>query len=156
MNQYVTSKTKNPHLDLSMTVEQAIETVRSSGGVELEAGRIRCRVARSRPPDVEAALTVIRERKPEALRLLEEEPLERVLKGTAVALYSNLVKQTLWLVADEEDARKLGEPRGTVYTADEIRLITTIDDPEAVRAVHALKEKFNVRAGDPRHLPGSK
>lgn len=137
-----------------MTVEQAIETVRSSGGVELEAGRIRCRVPRSRPPQVETALSVIRERKPEALRLLEQQPLEKVLKGTAVALYSNLVKQTLWLVADEEDARKLGERRGAVYTADEIRLVTTIDDPQIVKAVHTLKEKFNVAAGDPRHLPG--
>ncbi len=135
-----------------MTVEQAIETVRSSGRVEVEGDRICCRVPRPRSPQVETALTVIRERKPEALRLLEHKPLERVLKGTAVALYSNLVKQTLWLVADEEDARKLGEPRGTVYTADEIRLVTTIDDPQIVKAVHGLKEKFNVRAGDPGHL----
>ena len=66
-----------------MTVEEAIETVRSSGRVELEAGQIRCQVPRSRPPQVETALTVIRQRKPEALKLLEQKPLEQVLKGTA-------------------------------------------------------------------------
>ena len=72
--------------------------------------------------------------------------LERVLKGQAIALYCDSLKQTLWLVADEEDARLLGERRGVIYTADEIRLVASIDDSEFVRDVHAFKNEFNVAA----------
>ena len=72
--------------------------------------------------------------------------LERVLKGQAIALYCDSLKQTLWLVADEEDARLLGERRGVIYTADEIRLVASIDDPGFVRDVHAFKNQFNVAA----------
>lgn len=44
----------------------------------------------------------------------EPEPLEGVLKGLAIELWSDRAGR-LFIVADEEDARRLGEPRGTVY-----------------------------------------
>src|ERR1700680_244299 len=48
----------------------------------------------------------------------EPEPLEGVLKGLAIELWSDRAG-CLFIVADEKDARRQGEPRGTVYTADE-------------------------------------
>ena len=80
----------------------------------------------------------------------ERELLEDVLKGTAIALYCDLVQDTLWIVADEEDARLLGERRGVVYTADEVRLVAKIDNaPEVIRAIHEFKSTFNVAVKPP-------
>jgi len=79
-----------------------------------------------------------------------DDTLEQVLKGTAIALYCDLVQNTLWIVADEEDARRLGERRGVVYTADEIHLVASIDnDPEIIRSVHEFKSTFNVAVKPP-------
>ena len=55
------------------------------------------------------------------------EPLEGVLKGLAIELWSDRAG-CLFIVADEEDARRLGEPRGTVYTADELRRVFQIGE----------------------------
>ena len=49
---------------------------------------------------------------------IQPESLEDVLKGLAIELWSDAVG-SLFIVADEDDARRLGEPRGTVYTAAE-------------------------------------
>ncbi len=71
-----------------------------------------------------------------------------MLKGFAIALYCDLVKETLWLVADEEDAERLakdGERRGAIYTGEEVRLVTAIKDPKVVRQVHEFKREFNTR-----------
>lgn len=81
--------------------------------------------------------------------------LEKILKGQAIALYCNSLDQTLWLVADEEDARLLGERRGVVYTAEEIQLVASIDDREFVRDVHAFKNEFNVAVKSDFGRPGS-
>jgi len=134
-----------------MTVQEAIETLRSAGPVEVAGERIRCRVPKSRSPAVETALRVIRERKSDAMQWLKEKTtLEEVLKGTAIALYCDVVSETLWIVADEEDARLLAERRGVVYTADEVRLIASIDnDPEIIRSVHEFKSTFNVAVKPP-------
>ena len=80
---------------------------------------------------------------PDPLGLEETEPLESVLKGQAVALYCDLIKETIWLVADQEDALKLGERRGSVYTAREVREVIKITDPEEVKQVHEWKREFN-------------
>ena len=80
--------------------------------------------------------------RPEAPR--QPESLEDVLKGLAIELWSNDAGR-LFLVADEEDARRLGEPRGTVYAADELRRVIQIGDPATVLEIHEWKRKFNGR-----------
>jgi len=69
-------------------------------------------------------------------------PLEEVLKGRAVELYL-ADGDRLFIVADEADAAKLGEPRGTVYTAAEVRRVIQIADPSVVAEVHRWKRRFN-------------
>lgn len=70
-------------------------------------------------------------------------PLELVLKGRVVELWSDLLGECLWLVADEEDARRLGEPRGFAYTATKARLVCRMEDKAVVREVQAWKRSFN-------------
>jgi hypothetical protein len=70
-----------------------------------------------------------------------QEPLEAVLKGKAIELWSD--GERFFLIADEEDAARLGEPRGSVYTAAEVRLITRITDAKVVREIHSYKRRFN-------------
>ena len=59
----------------------------------------------------------------------QPQPLEDVLKGLAVELWSNAAG-SLFIVADEESAKRLGEPRGTVYTSAELRQVVQIRDPD--------------------------
>jgi hypothetical protein len=74
----------------------------------------------------------------------EREPLEDVLKGSVVELWSDAAGR-LFIVADEDDARRLGEPRGTVYTAAELRRVVQIADPSIVHEIHEWKRAFNGR-----------
>ena len=75
---------------------------------------------------------------------MQPEPLEDVLKGLAIELWSDAAG-SLFIVADEDDARRLGEPRGTVYTAAEMRRVVQIGDPATVLEIHEWKRKFNGR-----------
>ena len=68
--------------------------------------------------------------------------LEDVLKGQAIELWSDALGERFWLVADDADAARLGEPRGTIYTAAEARRVVQIGDPATVAEVHAWKRKF--------------
>jgi hypothetical protein len=68
--------------------------------------------------------------------------LENVLKGQAVELYL-ADGERLFIVADEADAAKLGEPRGTLYTSAEVRRIIQVADPDVVAEVHRWKRQFN-------------
>jgi hypothetical protein len=74
----------------------------------------------------------------------QPESLESVLKGLAVELWSNAAGR-VFIVADEDDARRLGEPRGTVYTASEVRRVIQIGDPDIVQEIHQWKRKFDGR-----------
>ena len=74
----------------------------------------------------------------------QPEPLEDVLKGLAIELWSDAAGG-LFIVADEDDARRLGEPRGTVYTAAEMRRVVQIGDPATVLEIHEWKRRFNRR-----------
>jgi hypothetical protein len=74
----------------------------------------------------------------------KREPLEDVLKGVAIELWSDAAG-CLFIVADEDDARRLGEPSGTVYTADELRRVVQIGDPAIVLEIHEWKRTFNGR-----------
>jgi hypothetical protein len=70
-------------------------------------------------------------------------PLESVLKGRAIELWSDTLGERFWLVADEEDAALLGEARGTIYTAAEARRVVLIADQTVVAEVHRWKRQFN-------------
>ena len=74
--------------------------------------------------------------------------LADVLKGLAIELWCDAAGR-LFIVADEQDSRRLGEPRGAVYTAVEAQLVIQIGDPAIVREVHEWKRSFdgNVREG---------
>lgn len=78
----------------------------------------------------------------------EHQPLEVALKGRAIELWSDALGERLWLVADEDDAVRLGELRGTVYTAAEARRIVEIVDPSVVAEVHRWKREFNAKVHD--------
>lgn len=69
--------------------------------------------------------------------------LEEVLQGHAVELWSDASGERFWLVADEADAARLGEPRGTVYTAKEARQILLVNDPATVMEIHKWKCQFD-------------
>jgi hypothetical protein len=71
------------------------------------------------------------------------EPLERVLNGRAIELWSDSPGERFWLVADEADAVRLGEPRGTVYTAAEARRVIEVRDPADVAEIHEWKRRFD-------------
>ncbi len=65
------------------------------------------------------------------------------LKGRSVELWR--AGDLFWLVADDEDAIRLSEPRGTVYSAAEVERIATIADPEIVADVNWWKREFDGR-----------
>ena len=70
--------------------------------------------------------------------------LEDVLKGLVIELWSDAAG-SLFIVADEDDARRLGEPRGLMYTAAEMRRVVQIADPAIVLEIHEWKRTFNAR-----------
>jgi len=72
------------------------------------------------------------------------ESLEDVLKGLAVELWSDAAG-CLFIVANEEDALRLGERRGSVYTSDELRRVVQIRDPATVFQIHEWKHAFDAR-----------
>jgi len=76
--------------------------------------------------------------------LAQSAALEDVLKGLAIELWSDAAGR-LFIVADEDDARRLGEPKGNVYTAAEMRRVVQIGDPAIVREIHEWKRKFDGR-----------
>jgi hypothetical protein len=69
--------------------------------------------------------------------------------GQAVELYLT-DGDRLFIVADEADAARLSEPRGTIYTAAEIRLLVRVTDPQVVAEVRRWKREFNATVRDLR------
>jgi hypothetical protein len=88
------------------------------------------------------AKTVLGDTQPAAEQ--ESGSLESVLGGLAIELWSDAA-DCLFIVADEDDARRLGEPRGTVYTAAEMKRVVQIADPAIVLEIHEWKRTFNGR-----------
>ncbi len=80
---------------------------------------------------------------------VQSAPLEDVLRGSAIELWSDTDGQ-LFIVADEDDARRLSEPRGKVYAAAELRLVVQIGDPAIVHEIHEWKRTFNGRLREKR------
>lgn len=82
----------------------------------------------------------------------ETPPLRSVLRNRVVELYLTNGDR-LFMVADEDDAAKLGEPRGSIYTAAEVRLVIQIADPGIIAEVHRWKRQFEatVRREAERH-----
>jgi hypothetical protein len=142
-----------------MTVEQAIEEVRRVGSLAVAAGGIHYEI-RSRGPETLKALAILKERKPEAVALLSVSkeqvmvPLESSLRGRAIELWCDSAGK-LFLVADEEDARRamerFGVQRGQIYTAMEARRIIAVNDSAVVAEIHDWKQRFDsvVREVDP-------
>lgn len=81
----------------------------------------------------------------------EPEPLEGVLKGSTIELWSDRAG-CLFIVAD--DARRLGEARGTVHMADELRRVVQIGDPAIVLEIHEWKRRFDARLREYRERKG--
>ena len=73
---------------------------------------------------------------------------EAVLKGRAIELWSDGLGERFWLVADEADAARLGEPRGSVYAAAEARRVIQIGDAATMSEVNRWKRKFEGVVGD--------
>jgi hypothetical protein len=72
------------------------------------------------------------------------EPLESVLKGLAVELWSDRAGR-LFITADAEDVQRLiadGVSSGEIYTAAEARCIIRISDPTTVAEIHDWKRRF--------------
>ena len=86
------------------------------------------------------AQTVVVQTQPTAQR--ESGSVELVLQGLAIELWSDAGGR-FFIVADEDDARRLGEPRGTVYTTAEMRRVVQIGDPATVLEIHEWKRRFN-------------
>ncbi|MEO7651400.1 MAG: hypothetical protein ABIZ80_13125 [Bryobacteraceae bacterium] len=91
---------------------------------------------------LQIAREIMRERQ-RTTPLTVSEPLETTIKGHALELWSDALGHRLWLVADEDDASVLGEPRGQVYTAEEARKVVRISDPSVVAEVCRWKRMFN-------------
>ena len=83
----------------------------------------------------------------------ESGSLESVLRGLAIELWGDTAGR-LFIVADEDDARRLGEPRGSVYGAAEIRRVIQIEDPAIVLEIREWKRTFNEREPRPARRPG--
>jgi len=134
-----------------MTVAEAIEKIQAAGELRLQPdGKIRYRVPRPHQAGLAPAVELLRAHRREALTILQAaaEPLEAVLKGLAVELWCCSSGERFWLVADEEDAKRLREPRGSCYTAAEARRVVQIPDPEVVREIHEWKRRFNATLCD--------
>jgi hypothetical protein len=135
-----------------MTVNEAIDEVQRVGTIRAENGKLKVRFPECEREALEAAIDTLRSDRAEALAQLSQlnpanpEPLEMVLQGLAIELWSTEVGR-LFLVADDEDARRLmdgfGAQRGEVYTAAEARRIVTVDDPPVVAEIHAWKRQFD-------------
>ena len=89
-------------------------------------------------------LSIARRALDKPMNLTKYETLEDVLKGRAIELWTDAAG-CLFIVADEDDARRLGEPRCSVYTAAEVRRVVQIGDPAIVLEIHQWKRKFNAR-----------
>src|SRR5712692_5100015 len=89
-------------------------------------------------------LSIARQALERPKELTQSAALEGVLSGLAIELWSDAAG-CLFIVADEDDARRLGEPRGAVYTAAEMRRVVQIGDPATVLEIHEWKRKFNGR-----------
>jgi len=70
-------------------------------------------------------------------------PLDTAIKGLAIELWSDMLGERFWLVADEADAALLAEPRGIVYSASEARMLIRVTDPSIALEVIRYKAQFD-------------
>ena len=87
--------------------------------------------------------------KSEVLRLIRARPRKGVslatakLKDHAIRIWPELVGEDVWLVAEDEDAHCLGEPRGRVYTLAEARVLAGARRSRQVLEVHNWKKTLD-------------
>ena len=139
-----------------MNVAEALEVIRRVGVVECSEGKLKLKFPERESAALRPAIDTLRKGRAEALALLAEplkdhntghvgsKSLESVMKGLAIELWSDAAG-CLFIVADEDDARRLGESRGTVYTAAEMRRVVQIGDPATVLEIHQWKRTFDAR-----------
>lgn len=158
-----------------MKVAEALELIRRVGAVENSGGSLKLKFPERARTALQPAIDTLRSGKAEALALLAEslaqgeltagssepanaEPAESVLKDRAIELWSTAAGR-LFLVADEEDARRakerFGARRGEIYTAVEARRIVAVGDPKVVAEIHDWKRRFDgivreLRQGGPK------
>lgn len=156
-----------------MKVAEALEIIRRVGAVESSEGNLKLKFPEAKRAALQPAIDTLRKGKAEALALLAEsltergptpastetaevEPLESFLKNRAIELWSTAAGR-LFLVADDEDARRVkerfGAPRGEIYTVTEARQIIAVNNPAVVAEIHQWKKRFDgafrgLRAGD--------
>jgi hypothetical protein len=123
---------------------QSVLTQAKADGVQFQLSGGTAR-ARGEPAAIERWVSLLREHKGAIRAALAaeqklDESLEAVLKGMALCLVLDATGEKLWIVADEEDAQLLGEPLGATYTAEEVRIIARIDDPDIVGDLRAFKK----------------
>jgi hypothetical protein len=144
-------------------VAEALEVVRRVGAVESSGGNLKIKFPEGERAALQPAIDTLRSGKAEALALLAEsvtqrrftvmntepataEPLESVLKNLAIELWSTAADR-LFLVADEEDARRakehFGARRGEIYAAAEARQIVTVNNPAVVAEIQNWKRRFD-------------
>jgi len=88
-------------------------------------------------------------RKSEVLRLIRAGhgkgacSVRAKLKDHAIRIWSELVGEDVWLVADDEDAQRLGEPRGRVYTLAEAKVLAGARRSRQILEVHDWKKTFD-------------
>ena len=101
---------------------------------------------------LDIARRVMRER--QAPKSDQAVSLEAVLKGSTVELC--LVDgDRLFIVADDQDAATLRNPRGQVYTVAEARRIIAVNDPAVVAEIHGWKRQFDAKLSDRQPRKGS-
>lgn len=84
-----------------------------------------------------------REAEADARPSADDSDLPECLKGRAIELWSDAAGGRLFIVADEADAARLNQRRGEVLTADELRMVIQITDPEAAAEVLHWKRTFD-------------
>jgi len=129
-----------------MTVSEAIREVRKVGSIRAENGKLKVRFPEPERARLEPAMETLRHNRETALQKIEDE-LESVLKGQAIELYL-ADGDRLFIVADEAGAAMVGERRGLVYTAAEVRSVIRIEDPATVAEVHRWKKEFDGILGE--------
>jgi hypothetical protein len=146
-----------------VNVVEALGLIRRVGEVHRHGDSLRLMFPERERTALQPAIDTLRSCKAEALALLAKslaqrqptalrnepartEPIESVLKGRAIELWST-ASGRLFLVADEDDAHlameRLGIPRGELYTAAEVRQIAVVKDPAVVAEVHDWKQRFD-------------
>lgn len=144
-----------------MTVAAALQILRNVGTVTVSHGSIKLRFPAKKRADLRPAIDILRNRKAEALALLNAEPSPQSavivpkggrLKNHAVELWRK--GERYFIVADEEDAllakSRLRASAGEIWTAQEVEIVAQIEDKASREEIQRFKRAFNGRVREIR------